>query len=136
MGGKDDLVIESSAARQAPVFSCERRLLSEYFRNHYARNLRAPPSLEQREFGFGFDKKIDFRHKAFASARDFGSFVEREAPLYMSFSAAYYRFPDAQPMEKKEFLGADLAFDLDAHYDHEGHNNLQCRHCFEKVKIG
>ncbi|MEK6954869.1 MAG: DNA primase small subunit domain-containing protein, partial [Candidatus Micrarchaeota archaeon] len=42
--------------------------------------------------------------------------------------------PGAQPMPKKEYLGADLIFDLDAATDHANHNKIYCAYCLETVK--
>ncbi|NPA22624.1 MAG: hypothetical protein GXN92_03565 [Candidatus Micrarchaeota archaeon] len=71
------------------------------------------PRVEQREFGIGnLEKKIYKRHLAFLSLEELKAFLIREAPFYISYSAAYYQNPSA-PMEKKGFLGADLVFDID-----------------------
>ena len=69
---------------------------------------------ERREFGFGgWEKKIEFRHMAFRSAEDLRMALVRDRPLYVSASSAYYEYPDARPMPRKHWLGADLVFDLD-----------------------
>ncbi len=112
----------------------ELQLIKRYFKEYYGQHLKAPSSLHMREFGFGFGKKIDFRHKEFRSELDLKAFLERENPLYVSYSAAYYRYPAAQPMQKKEYLGADLIFDLDANTEHANHNNIYCAYCLETVK--
>ncbi|MFH0971432.1 MAG: DNA primase catalytic subunit PriS [Candidatus Micrarchaeota archaeon] len=114
--------------------SKELQLIKHYFREYYKSNLVPPSSLHMREFGFGFEKKIDFRHKAFNSDLELKAFFEREAPLFASYSAAYYRYPAAQPMNKKDFLGADLIFDLDANAEHANHNRIFCNYCLETVK--
>jgi DNA primase small subunit len=112
----------------------EMQFIRHKFKEYYAHNLHPPSSLHMREFGFGFEKKIDFRHKAFSSDYELKAFVEREVPLFMSYSAAYYRYPAAQPMGKKEYLGADLIFDLDANVDHPNHSKIYCQYCLETVK--
>jgi DNA primase small subunit len=114
--------------------SKEMQFIRHKFKEYYAHNLHPPSSLHMREFGFGFEKKIDFRHKAFSSDYELKAFVEREVPLFMSYSAAYYRYPAAQPMGKKEYLGADLIFDLDANVDHPNHSKIYCNYCLETVK--
>ncbi len=116
------------------LVSREAHFIKQRFREYYKQNLKPPSSLNMREFGFGFEKKIDFRHKAFGSGLELKAFIERESPLFMSYSAAYYRYPAAQPMGKKEFLGADLIFDLDAATDHANHNKIHCSYCLEMVK--
>ncbi len=112
----------------------ELRVVQSHFRTFYQRRMPSVPALSQRELGFGWRKKVDFRHKAFASQRDFERFVLQDVPLYMSASTAYYRFPDKQPMLQKEFSGADLVFDLDTarSLDHD-HKPLLCMGCLDDV---
>ncbi|MBI5225864.1 hypothetical protein HY994_01325 [Candidatus Micrarchaeota archaeon] len=123
----------------------ELRIVQGHFRTFYQRQMPSVPALNQRELGFGWLKKIDFRHKAFSSQRDFERFVLQDVPLFMSASTAYYRFPDKQPMPQKEFSGADLVFDLDAprSKDHSGlsrsdgvsvaHDDFFCEGCLLDV---
>ena len=94
------------------------------------------PDLFKREFGFGFNHKIDYRHQAFGNANALNAFFREEAPLYASVSTAHYAFPAARPMEKKGFQGSDLVFDIDkpsSDFEH-GHNPIFCTECFEHVK--
>ena len=86
------------------------------FKEYYWNNpVKAPPQVHRREFGVGtLEDKIKIRHKAFSSDKELSDFLKREAPSYISYSAAYYEFPANQPMEAKNWLGADLVFDLDA----------------------
>lgn len=118
----------------------ELRIVQGHFRAFYQRKLPVVSALNQREFGFGWHRKIDFRHKAFASQRDFERLVLQDVPLFMSASTAYYRFPDKQPMHAKEYSGADLVFDLDAprSKDHAAngggaHNDFFCEDCLADV---
>jgi DNA primase small subunit len=84
-------------------------------REYYSKSRKSIYNVEKREFGIGdFGKKIAKRHLAFASDTELNAFLSKEAPLYISHSVAYYEFPDATPMEKKNWLGAELVFDLDA----------------------
>lgn len=115
-------------------------MIREKFKAYYSRH--SPPlplDFGQREFGFGFETKIDYRHKAFANKREFEEYFAVQAPLYASHSCAVYRYPDARPMEKKEWLGADLVFDFDAprlpkeHYASKEHNALLCPRCLHAV---
>jgi DNA primase small subunit len=103
---------------------------------YYSSVSLAPSELARREFGFGFAKKIDYRHKAFSSQRELSEFLRREAPFFVSYSAALYDLPAAKPMEKKGFKGADLVFDLDNSYLHEKHehNPLLCTYCLNRVR--
>ncbi len=112
----------------------ETNFLRKLFSGHYSGHLPLPSELASREFGFGVHKKIDFRHKAFASALEFQNYLVREAPLFVSHSIARYKFPGARPMPKKEPQGFDLVFDLDAVPDGHEHNKILCPHCLEKTK--
>jgi DNA primase small subunit len=100
----------------------------EYYSGH---GVTAPLQTERREFGFGDDKKIDYRHFAFKTGNELHRYLSTNAPLYASFSAAYYEFPDGRPMPKKGFLGADLIFEFDAEC---GHGNLACEQCLDGTK--
>lgn len=109
------------------------------FRKYYAQHADAisVPALGQREFGFGWQDKIDYRHKAFAGERDFREFLKLEAPLYASYSIARYSLPAGRPMQRKGFLGADLAFDLDKIYEDEHadrHNKIICDRCLSRSR--
>jgi DNA primase small subunit len=73
------------------------------------------PSIEKREFGIGNRKKIDARHLNFANLSEFRNYLTRNTPLFVSHSTAYYKYPGATPIQKKEWDGADLVFDLDIH---------------------
>jgi len=109
--------------------------LCERFGQHY-RSTPMPsimPRIERREFGFGgWEKKIEFRHMAFRSAEDLRMALARDKPLYVSASSAYYEFPDARPMPRKHWLGADLVFDLDA----AAHDcaPFTCSECLNKIR--
>lgn len=90
--------------------------LGKRFKDYYLRNEVEPPAgIEQREFGFGTpEDKIKTRHKSFKSHRELQNFLQRETPFYISYSAAYYEFPENRTMVDKVWKGADLVFDLDA----------------------
>lgn len=85
------------------------------FSRYYATAPLAVLQCEQREFGVGSIKKIDYRHLAFPDITALRGHLTNNPPLYVSHSTAYYRYPDATPIEKKEWLGSDLVFDLDLH---------------------
>lgn len=89
-----------------------KRKFQEYYLKH---KINSVPCIETREFGIGdFRKKIVRRHLHFSSADELNSFLRKEAPLYISYSAAYYRTPSARPMGNKGFLGSDLVYEFDA----------------------
>lgn len=54
------------------------------------------------------------RHLAFRRPEELGALFGREPPRHLYYSTAYYAAPDAPTMNAKEWLGADLIFDLDA----------------------
>jgi DNA primase small subunit len=88
--------------------------LKKKFTEYYTRHLvPAPGEIERREFGFGtLTDKIKVRHKSFRNEKELHGFLRREAPYYISYSAAYYDFP-SNPMNEKVWRGAELIFDLD-----------------------
>lgn len=102
------------------------------FREYYQKKGIVPPSdFEKREFGFGNDKKIDYRHHGFKTADELKGYFITNTPLYASFSSAYYEFPSTQPMNRKNLLGSDLIFEFDAECSHD---KIACVECLEKAK--
>ncbi|NYZ77671.1 DNA primase catalytic subunit PriS [Candidatus Micrarchaeota archaeon] len=93
----------------------ERRFILSRFSEYYSAAEFNIKSIERREFGVGNSKKIDSRHLAFGSASEFRGYLTANTPFFVSHSAAYYHFPAATPIEKKQRIGADLIFDLDLH---------------------
>lgn len=93
-----------------------------------------PKVVEKREFGFGFDKKIDFRHKRFNTNKELGQYLATNGPLYVSYSVAYYTAPEARPMVNKNLEGSDLVFDIDVHDCKFHDENFVCDVCLERAK--
>ncbi len=92
------------------------KIVSGYLRDYYknAHNL-SPDKLEEREFGFGsFSNRIAIRHIAFKKEPEFHAYLVDTVPLHVDYSAAYYRHPEANQMDKKEWIGSELRFDIDA----------------------
>ena len=115
------------------AISPEEHFLRKKFSEYYSSNFVAPRQAEKREFGFGgWDKKIEFRHIRVQNDSELRAKLVNDAPLYVSHSVAYYEYPDARPMVKKNWLSSDLIFDLDA----EAHTcgKFTCNECMEKVK--
>jgi len=87
------------------------------FAQYYA-SADVPPPLRfaRREFAaFPFTTETMMRrHAAFGTAEELRDFLAREAPRHVYYSSAYYRYPDHPTMPGKEWLGADVIFDLDA----------------------
>jgi DNA primase small subunit len=111
----------------------EEKFLRNLFSKHYSKGKLSVRKPERREFGFGgWEKKIEFRHIGVKDESALRAKLVSEAPLYVSYSVGYYEYPDARPMTKKNWLSADLVFDLDA----EAHScgKFTCEECMEKVK--
>jgi len=117
------LFIEIGAIPSGVPFLNERssEVVKQVFGRYYRENaalIQAPRRLELREYGyFIFGQKVMIRHLSFQSLDELRAEIIRTIPLHVYRSAAYYRYPKA-PMEEKEWLGADLTFDIDA--DHLG----------------
>ncbi|MFH1587977.1 MAG: DNA primase small subunit domain-containing protein [Candidatus Diapherotrites archaeon] len=90
--------------------------LKKEFSSYYKSNpVKGIPRLNEREFGFGnFGQKISSRHLSFNNAKEMNEFLVNDSPFYFSYSVAYYKFPNARPMEAKEWKGSDLVFEFDA----------------------
>ncbi|MFA6213655.1 MAG: DNA primase catalytic subunit PriS [Candidatus Micrarchaeia archaeon] len=111
----------------------EEKFLRKRFSGYYGASPASVRGLEKREFGFGgWEKKIEFRHISFRNEVELRARLVSEAPLYISHSVAYYEFPDARPMVRKNWQGSDLIFDLDA----EAHacGKFTCEACLDRVK--
>ncbi|MCP4647931.1 MAG: DNA primase catalytic subunit PriS [bacterium] len=94
----------------------EKEVILRNFTDYYKKAEIEVPAVEQREFGVGgFRKKIESRHMGFKTDGALKNYLVQEAPLYISHSIAYYKFPESTPMERKEWMGGDLIFDLDVH---------------------
>ena len=83
-----------------------------------------PDRFARREFGFMFfDKNFVQRHLSFNTPEELRRYMQGNVPAHSYYSTSYYRKPNAPVMEEKEWLGAELIFDLDA--DHlEGAENM------------
>lgn len=111
-----------------------RRFLSQVLRDYYSTvDSDLPYRFTMREFAFVyFDSEGMHRPVAFQSRRKARDFLKEKTPLHSYYSTAYYSNPEA-PMAEKEWLGADLVFDLDA--DHlPGSQDLNYVEQLEKVK--
>jgi DNA primase small subunit len=135
----------SFGQQQLSVTSAEEPFIRGLFSNYYARapaDALAPKGIGAREFGFGsWTRKIESRHFRFSQPTELKSYLVRNTPFFVSCSSAYYEFPDRRPMPKKNWLGADLVFDLDA--DHlkleclekgEHAKGWVCQNCLDQVK--
>lgn len=74
-----------------------------------------PDRFARREFGFMFfDKNFVQRHLSFSTPDELRRYMQGNIPAHSYYSTSYYRRPNAPVMDDKEWLGAELIFDLDA----------------------
>jgi DNA primase small subunit len=105
--------VARTAPLDAPTLAWARARFSEY----YARADVPPPErIARREFAaFPFaGTALMRRHATLKTEGEFRAFLAREVPRHVYYSSAYYRRPAEPTMAAKEWLGADLIFDLDA----------------------
>jgi DNA primase small subunit len=90
--------------------------LQDQFRSYYTKNiLSVPDRFSRREYAFVFfGGRGMFRHLAFYRKQYLQEFLRKKAPMHAYYSTAYYQHPDAPRMNEKEWMGAELIFDLDA----------------------
>ncbi len=94
-----------------------RRYIEALFRDYYRRlptSELAVSDVKSREFAYQFYGGSIIRHRSFASIDELHSFLASKGPLHVYYSSALYERPDAEDMESKGWLGADLVFDIDA----------------------
>lgn len=97
----------------AKTISVIKKAFREYYFNQ-SKAIEEPLKMEQREFGYmHFGQTGMLRHLSFKSMKELDAMLVREAPSDVYCSNAYYRFPTQQPMQEKQWLGADLIFDID-----------------------
>ncbi len=108
--------------------------LRDYFREYYLKNaVKIPDLLFQREIGYIPFSGSMIRHKMYNNNVEIENFIKRMVPRHLYYSSAYYRFPDKTKMLEKEWLGAELIFDLDA--DHiENADKMTYEQILEEVK--
>jgi len=99
--------------------------LIQKFSEYYAgNNLILPKEFRKREWAFVSIESIpDFimiRHIAFQSEAEVKGYLMKRTPLHAFHSSAYYEKPDADKMEEKGWIGADLIFDIDSDHLKKG----------------
>ena len=105
------------------------------FKNYYENaDIPLPDRFSRREYAFMlFREKGMIRHISFKKKQDFLSFIVDKTPAHIYYSSAYYKYPYKNTMDKKEWMGAELIFDLDA--DHiPGADKLSYEEALENVK--
>jgi len=90
--------------------------LEDQFRQYYKQaDIVGPNRLDRREYAMmPFGEQHMQRHIAVKTAKELRDMLRRRAPAHVYYSSAYYETPDAPTMTQKNWMGADLIFDLDA----------------------
>ncbi len=110
--------------------------VTSQFKRYYTKNayrVRGPSDYPHREFGFlSFSGKNMYRHVGFDDLQSLRTYLMDNAPSHSYYSTAYYEYPRAT-MDKKNWLGADLVFDIDVDHFYlpcqERHDRWTCRQC-------
>jgi DNA primase small subunit len=99
-----------SISRKSAEFVKNR--FSEYYRSN---KINLPDRFGRREYAFVFfGSKGMIRHLGFDKKDQFDNFVNENIPFHSYYSSAYYKKPNAPTMQEKEWMGAELIFDLDS----------------------
>ena len=90
--------------------------LKNRFKEYYeTSNIDLPDRFGKREYAFVFfGGKGMYRHVAFGKKTGFIRFLKSRAPQHAYYSTAYYQEPSAPTMQEKNWMGAELIFDLDS----------------------
>jgi len=105
------------------------------FHDYYSKSSFSDDSIsmiDKREFGFLLFDGLMLRHKSFERCSELSKFLSDLVPSDAYLSCAYYERPRAE-MDRKDWLGADLIFDIDA--DHiptscgKIHDSWVCSDC-------
>lgn len=90
--------------------------LKNRFKKYYDKNhVELPDRFGRREFAFVlFGGRGMIRHLGFDKKKHLYKFIEEKTPCHIYYSSAYYKKPDAPSMQEKEWMGAELIFDLDS----------------------
>jgi DNA primase small subunit len=130
-----------STATQLQNYQTMRRVFREYYFK-FGKNIECPREIRRREFAFRYwgangEPGGMVRHLAFENEGEILVTALKEVPCDLYCSNGYYRFP-AYPMQQKEWLGADLIFDIDTKDLHLpcqlNHSYLICERCGHATK--
>lgn len=112
-------------------------LLRNAFREYYfkySRIIEVPERMEKHEFGYMQFGSGMIRHLAFRNIGELLARLIKDIPSDVYCSNAYYRFPTFD-MQEKQWMGADLIFDIDAKDLHLPcellHSYFICTYCGE-----
>jgi DNA primase small subunit len=86
------------------------------FNKYYKSNkITLPDRFGRREYAFiFFGGKGMIRHIGFDKKNQFNNFIKENVPFHAYYSSAYYKKPGAPTMQEKDWMGAELIFDLDS----------------------
>ena len=85
---------------------------SEYYKS---KDIVLPDRFGRREFAFVFfGGRGMMRHIGFDKKYGFDYFIKNKVPMHAYYSSAYYKTPGAPTMQEKDWMGAELIFDLDS----------------------
>lgn len=99
-----------------PELDANDRFMQAMFRRYYRayRKPWMPDRFTKKEYGFIPFGGTMRRHMGFTNPDDLYLFLATKVPKHSYYSTAYYRHPSAATMEEKDWMGAELIFDLDA----------------------
>jgi DNA primase small subunit len=105
--------VGKTLALEGPSLDWARKQFARYYETA---SIAPPHRLARREFAaFPFTTEtLMRRHATLRTPEEFREFLRRETPRHVYYSSAYYRRPAEPTMSAKEWLGADLIFDLDS----------------------
>ncbi len=90
-------------------------LKNRFYEYYKKKNIQLPDRFGRREFAFViFGGKGMMRHLSFDKKTKILNFLESKSPQHAYYSSAYYKIPDAAKMQDKQWMGAELIFDLDS----------------------
>lgn len=98
-----------------------RRFIRHEFKEYYTKaNLILPENIQEREFAFVPidqyypEKQRMHRHMGFNTEGKLREYILSNVPAHAYYSTASYKYPQENNMDRKEWIGADLIFDIDA----------------------
>jgi DNA primase small subunit len=130
-----------SDSPRSQAYATFRRAFREYYFK-YGKTIESPIDIKRREFAFRYfgsngEPAGMVRHQTFESNGEILATALKEVPSDLYCSNGYYRFP-TYPMQEKEWLGADLIFDIDTKDMHlscqKDHSYFLCESCSQAAK--
>lgn len=90
--------------------------IKDKFREYYKTSeIELPDRFGRREFAFVFfGSRGMVRHLSFDRKKILKNFLIEKVPAHVYYSTAYYQNPNAPTMQEKNWMGAELIFDLDS----------------------